>query len=284
MRTIGWVLLALVVTDTTRLDGQQVRLRAELIANSAYLWRGVTLNRYPVGQVFGGLEINTRRIDFGVSGWLTGAVRSEHCGLLSCPEETDVHVADLNLSGLVRYLRGNTQFAVGANLYDFKHAPFESSRRSATTVELVGSVYALPDQHIQLALTTWWDIKKVDGFYFEATGTMPLVLKKSRTPQVFITATGGWNLTQTSGPGNPGYFAKRGFTHLSVETSWLAVHPDANGRGNTIQLYFRLQGNLDPATKSRSWPLGDAQSDQQFTFGVAWHPVFAIPPKRPPDM
>jgi hypothetical protein len=282
---IGWLLLAMAVAGATRLDGQQIRARSELVLASGYLWRGITLHRYPVAQPFIGIERNTRRFDVGLSGWASGIWDTGRCGPPSCSEGRGPRLADVNGSLLARFLMGNTQIAAGANVYRFNHAPFEISGASATTVELVGSVYAVPDRHIQLALTTWWDISKVEGLYAELSGTLPLVLRKSQTPQVFITATGGWNWGQhTDGGQERGYFQKNGLTHVSVEASWLAFHPAPNKRGTTIQLFVRLQGNLDPATKRRVWPLGDKEADQQFIFGFAVHPLFAHPPKRAPDM
>ncbi len=285
MQTIGCLLFALAVTGATRLDGQQLRFRTEAVFASGYLWRGITVHRYLVVQPFVGIERNTRRFDLGLSTWTSAIWDGESCGPPSCSDGSGPKLADINGSLLARYLMGNTQVAAGANVYRFNHAPFEFSGASATTVELVGSVYAVPDRHIQLALTTWWDISKVEGLYVELTGTMPLVLKKSRTPQVFITATGGWNWGQhTDGGQERGYFEKNGLTHVSLEASWLALHPKPNERGTTIQLFFRLQGNLDRATKRRVWPLGDREADQQFIFGLAVHPLFAHPPKPAPDM
>jgi hypothetical protein len=285
MQMIGWLLCALAVAGATRLDGQQVRFRSELVATSGHLWRGIMRNRYPVVQPFVGVELTARRFELGVAGWASGIFHSGRCGPPACPENAGFHFADVNGSLLARYLRGNTQWALGLNGYHFPYAPFTGIGGSATTWEIVGSVYAVPDRHIQLALTGWYDFKEVEGFYIEATGTMPIVLKKSRTPQMFITATGGWSRGQhISGGKALGYFERNGFTHVSVEVSWLPLHPDPNESGTTVQLFFRLQGNLDPATKGRVWPLGNVRSEQQFVFGFAVHPVKAHPPKRAPDM
>ena len=285
MQRIGWLLFALAVAGATRLDGQQVRVRSELVATSGYLWRGIMRNRYPVAQPFIGVDLTGRRFELGVSGWASAIVHAGRCGPPSCPATAGFHFADVNWSMLARHLRGNTQFALGLNGYHFPYAPFTGRGGSATTWELVGSVYAVPDRHIQLALTGFLDVDDVDGFYLEATGTMPIVLKKSRTPQVFVTGTGGWNQGQNIDRGrNRGYFEREGFTHVSVEVSWMVLHPERNRGKRTLQLFVRLQGNLDPATKERSWPLGSARSEQQFVFGFALHPLLAHPPKRAPDM
>ncbi len=285
MRTIGWLLCALTVVGATRLEGQQVRFRSELVATSGHLWRGITRNRYPVGQLFAGGELTAKQFELGASSWTSLIGHFGRCGPPLCPETSGFHFADVNASLLARYPRGDTQVALGVNVYHFPYAAFTGRAGSATTWEAVGSLFAVPDRHIQLALTAWLDFDDVDGFYTELTGTMPIVLKKSRTPQVFITATGGWNQGQhTRGGTVPGYFEKEGFTHVSIEASWLVFHPEPNSTGRTLQLFVRLQGNLDPATKERSWPIGSDRSEQQFVFGFAVHPIVAHPPKRAPPM
>jgi hypothetical protein len=279
MRMIGWLMFATVVA-TTPLDGQQqLRLRTELVATSGYVWRGITRHRYPVVQAFGSLERTTRWLDLGVATWASGITGS--CVQPLCPD-AGLRVADINGALLARVPWKDTQVALGLNAYHFRPAPYDSTGASSTTWEAVASAYAIPSRHIQLALTAWLDFVDVDGLYVEATGTIPIALRKSQTPRFFFTATGGWNhgqKTVADGRPVPGYYRRNGFTHVSLEVGWLILHPDPDSSGNTLQAFFRVQGNIDPATKLSAWPLGHSPVDQQLIFGLALHPVLAHPPK-----
>ena len=277
MRALRWLVPFLLAAPV--LPAQQITARTELAVASGYLWRGIARHRYPVAQVFGAVS---RRglVDLELSAW-TSAVTGD-CGQPFCPVGTGPRIADVNASLLARLSLGDTRIAVGANGYHFHPPPFESAGTTATTWEAVASVYAVASRHLQFALTAKMDLDEIDGLYVEGTGTLPVTLRKAQPPQVFFTATAGWNHGQHATGTEPGYFGERGITHLSVEMSVLLLRPDSAHRGRSLQAYGRLQGNFDPATQASVWPWRRFDSHQQLILGFILHPIVATG-YRPPD-
>ena len=278
MRMMRWLVLGLVAAPVLPARAQQITARTELAVASGYLWRGIARHRYPVAQLFGSVS-RRGMMDFELSAW-TSAVTGD-CGQTFCAAGTGPRIADVNASFLARFSLGDTRIAIGANGYHFHPPPFVGSDATATTWEAVASVYAIASRHLQLGLTASLDMDEIDGLYVEATGTLPVTLRKAQPPSVFFTATAGWNHGQHAVGGEPGYYAERGFTHLSVEMSVLLLRPDSAHRGRSLQLFGRLQGNFDPATRVAVWPWARLDSHQQFILGLVLHPIAATGYRRP---
>ena len=262
---------AQVIRDTTH----KIRGRVEVAAASGYLWRGITRHQYPVVQALGSAR-RPGKVNLELSVWASGITGG--CGRPSCPEGTGLRIADVNGSLLASLLWKDTQIALGANAYHFHPAPYQSIGTSDDTWELVASAYASPSRHLQLALTAWLDVDAVDGLYVEATGTMPVSLYRAKPPRLFVTATAGWNRGQKTEAHRmpvPGYFAKNGFTHVSLETAYLLLKPDEQGTGMSMQMFIRVQGNLDEATRATVWPFKRRGSHQQVIAGLALYPLVA---------
>ena len=249
--------------------------RTELVATSGYLWRGITRHRSAVAQLFGTAGRASGKLDVDLSAWASGITGD--CGRPSCPEGTGVRIADVNASLMAGYLIGDTRFALGANVYRFDPAPYRPEG-AAATVEIVAEIRAIPSRHIQLALSTWYDVDDVDGLYAEVTGTMPLTLTKAQSPKLFFTVALGRNQGQnTTDDGHPaqGYFIKNGFTHVSLEADYVAIRPVVAGQGATLQLFVRVQGNFDGATKASVWPFDRAGTEQQVIAGLVLGPLLS---------
>ena len=272
MRMMRWLVLGLVAAPAVPAHAQRITARTELAVASGYLWRGIARHRYPVAQLFGSVS-RRGMMDFELSAW-TSAVTGP-CGQTFCAAGTGPRIADVNASFLARFSLGDTRIALGATGYHFHPPPFAASGATATTVEAVASVYAIASRHLQFALTASMDLDEVDGLYVEGTGTLPVTLRKAQPPRVFFTATAGWNHGQHATGTAPGYFAERGITHLAVEMSVLLLRPDSAHRGRSLQIYGRLQGNFDPATRAAVWPWERLDAHQQFILGLVLHPLVA---------
>jgi len=279
MRIRPWQLWSAVALAAGPAGAQQsasppvLHARTELVTASGYLWRGITRHRSPVMQLFGTAGRNSTKLDIDLSAWASGITGD--CGRPSCPEGTGVRVADVNASLMAAYLLGDTRFALGANVYRFDPAPYRPEG-AAATVEIVGSIRAIPSRHIQLALSAWLDVDDVDGLYTEVTGTMPLTLSKAQSPKLFFTATLGLNQGQNTtddGHAAQGYFIKNGFTHVALEADYVAIRPVVAGQGVTLQLFVRVQGNFDGATKASVWPFDRTAAEQQVIAGVVLGPL-----------
>jgi hypothetical protein len=267
MRLRGWMVMAAGALAAAPMSAQQLAARTELMVSSGYLWRGITRHRSPVAQLFGSVG-RSGAVDLELAGWASGITG----------EGSGPRVADANASLLARFGIRDTRIALGANAYHFRPAPFDATASSGSTWEAVASVYAIPSRHMQFGVSAWMDLGKVDGLYAEASGTLPVTAHKARPPRLFITVTVGFNQGQNAhtdqGP-VPGYFEKNGFTHISLETSYLVFRPDTAGRGSSLQVFLRAQGNLDAATKASVWPFRRAGTEQQVVLGLALHPLLA---------
>ncbi len=271
-REFALALAALPVVSAP-LPAQGFSARTEVVAASGYLWRGLTRHRTPVLQALGAVGYRKQSLSVDLSAWGSGITGD--CGRPACPEGTGVRIADANASLLVRLASGDMRFAVGASAYWLRPPPFDPGRKSAATWEAVAMIAPAPSQHLQIALTTWLDLDEVEGIYAEASATVPITLRTRAPPEHFFTMTLGWNQGQDTNRGTvPGYFARNGLTHVSLEASRLLSRP-TGGRGMTVQLFARLQGNLDKATKSPVWPFKRAGADQQVIIGLAVHQVVA---------
>jgi hypothetical protein len=284
MRTREWGLILAVAAAPAALTAQ-VSVRTELVAASGYLWRGLTRHRTPVLQGLGAVTVSGKLMSVELSTWGSGVTGD--CDRPLCPEGTGARLADANASVMGSFdmpgMSGH-RISLGANLYHFRPAPFDLTRRSASTWEAVASIYPVPSRHPQLRLTTWLDLGDVNGLYAEGAITLPLTSRTHEPPKYFLTLTLGWSQGQTieeNGGPAPGYFGRNGLTHVSLEASRLMVRP-RSGKGITVQAFGRIQGNLDPATKTPVWPFKRGGTDQQLVMGLAVHPVVSAG-SRPSD-
>jgi hypothetical protein len=286
VRINRWAFSVVAVLTATSLEAQasadttsRLRARVDLATASGYVWRGITRHRYPVVEAFGSIG-RAGKVDLDVSAWSSAVTGG--CGQPTCAAGSGLHIADVNGSVQGTFALKGTRVSLGANVYNFHPAPYDSVAASATTWEAVASVRAVPSRHLQLALSAWLDLDDVDGFYSELTGTMPISLYKDHQPRLFVTSTVGWNRGQRNvshGRPVPGYFAKNGFTSASLEVAYLLQRPGEKGLGRSLQIFGRFLGNFDAATKPSTWPFKLSGTEQQIIVGLALFPLLAYSPR-----
>jgi hypothetical protein len=220
-------------------------LRVDLTAGNRHLWRGInrTTDWVAQFQVAGLLPLGRGALAAGV--FETRELGRSEGGNLTQVGQGQTGLGERDWWFEYSTAVGSQQIFAGVTRYTFHGNQQLGGRSSAdNTTELsLGAQAKLT--YLSPSLTAHWDVDRVDGWYFEAAGALPL-LAWPFPPQVnvYLDAALGLSLGQGPNPAHPGqlaYYAGDGVTHL---TTGLSVDL-RQGEHFTASMGARVQAGID---------------------------------------
>ncbi len=249
--------LALVLILFLAVPGKaQIAVSAEMAANSAYDWRGITLVDQAVLQPAASVAFT----GFSFGAWANVETIApdghDHWGMLGEHEsglgEVDIwaeYGKSIDTPGV------GLDLAFGGIYYFF---PVPDGDNTHTT-ELYGRFgIDHPLLPVMPSVTAYYDVDAVDGLYLE--GSVGYEIEASHTITLELHSVTGYSVSQG---GLGGYFAENGLTHSELTT---AVALAAGPVHIVPAAHFQL--SIDEATKHH----GD-NTKFWFGLGVSWHGV-----------
>jgi len=229
---------------------------ADVELASRYVWRGVTRVNHPViqPQAFVGFRTGDAFWTAGI--WADYEPWEARTRDLSDRGFDDRGFGEVNLwlehSRVIEHM----EVTVGATHYLYPGDGPGAGRTSAdNTTELYGSVQWRPS-YLSPKLAGWWDVDRVNGWYFEGSVSVPVMAAPQVRPSqpfvgLFLGALAGLSAGQgidASDPGELANFRENGFTHLDLSASINIRIPPF------LHTFFTWhnQLNFDAATKRRS--------------------------------
>jgi hypothetical protein len=272
-----WSVLAFGLVAATALPGigDAQQFGGDAVIGNRHVWRGIMRKRGFVFQPDVHATVVRRELWMTAGVWANVELEKSGTG-----ELTDRGTGRRGLSEVDYWIQSSlawegVESTLGWTTYTYTDgAPGAGPRLN--TSEIYGKL-RLRTRYLSPELRAYWDVDRVDGFYFEGSVSLPVLANPIGRPfwSLFLGATAGYNQSQGLRPGDPdagAHFNDKGLTHLDLSAA-LNLHLPNEDFPAAAQIVGHLQFNRDEAVKRGSLRPGDQRSTTPWIAFVTSFPV-----------
>jgi hypothetical protein len=254
----------------------QVYTGVDATLASRYVWRGVTRVNHWVVQPEAYLGLGFAGGFLSAGAWANNELGRAGAGDLSDLGPGGSGWGEVDYWADYRRRVGLVDASVAFVRYTYRGKLSGLSRTSAANTSEVYSSLRLSSKYFAPKVAAYFDVDRVKGTYFEASGTIPIFGNPLGAPfwALYVQGLIGYSLGQEVNPSRPGEaanFASSGVTHLDLSLSG-NVSPTLLKAPTLVQLEFHLQFNDDDFTGRTSGDPAGANASVQtwLALSVRW--------------